>query len=243
MPGRAPIRAVLFDKDGTLFDFAATWRRAAHALIERLAPDDPARRRALGAACGFDPESGVFSAGSVIVAGSADALAKVWAPMIGDLDAKRLEAVALEASSTVGGVTLTPAAPDLPALLDGLIARGLSLGVATHDGEAAARAHLAAAGALDRFAFIAGYDSGHAPKPAPDMVLAFAAAAGVAPGAIAMVGDSVHDLGAARAAGALAIGVLTGPARHDDLAPLADAVLPSIAALPDWLDARARAAG
>ncbi|SDZ95697.1 HAD family hydrolase [Rubrimonas cliftonensis] len=243
MPGRAQIRAVLFDKDGTLFDFAATWRRAAHALIERLAPDDPDRRRALGAACGFDIESGAFAAGSVIVAGSADALAHVWAPMTEGLDAKRLEALALDASAAAGGLTLTPAAPDLPGLLDGLLARGLALGVATHDGEAAARDHLAAVGALDRFSFIAGYDSGHAPKPAPDMVLAFAAAAGVAPRAVAMIGDSVHDLGAARAAGALAIGVLTGPARHDDLAPLADAILPSIAALPDWLDARDRVAG
>jgi phosphoglycolate phosphatase len=32
------------------------------------------------------------------------------------------------------------------------------------------------------------------------------------------------------------IGVLSGPARHDDLAPEADAVLPDIGAIPDWLD-------
>ncbi|HKK37230.1 MAG TPA: HAD hydrolase-like protein, partial [Paracoccaceae bacterium] len=63
------------------------------------------------------------------------------------------------------------------------------------------------------------------------------AAAGCDPAETVMVGDSVHDLGAGRAAGVgLVVGVLTGPAREADLAPLADVVAPSIAALPDLLD-------
>ena len=71
------------------------------------------------------------------------------------------------------------------------------------------------------------------------MLLAYAAAAGLAPGRIAMVGDSTHDLAAARAAGMAAVGVLTGPAGRDDLAPHADAVLRSVAELPNWLDSLA----
>jgi phosphoglycolate phosphatase len=75
------------------------------------------------------------------------------------------------------------------------------------------------------------------PKPAPDIVHAFAAAAGLRPRDIAVVGDNRHDLEMARAAGAgAAIGVLTGNSSLDDLSPLADAVLRSIADLPDWLD-------
>ena len=49
-----------------------------------------------------------------------------------------------------------------------------------------------------------------------------------------MVGDSTHDLIAGRAAGMQTVGVLTGMAEAE-LAPLADAVLPDIGHLPDWL--------
>jgi phosphoglycolate phosphatase len=75
------------------------------------------------------------------------------------------------------------------------------------------------------------------------MVLAFCAATGLDPSEVAMIGDSVHDLGAGRAAGAgLVVGVLTGPAAVPELTPLADVVAPSIGALPALLRLRAEAA-
>jgi len=40
---------------------------------------------------------------------------------------------------------------------------------------------------------------------------------------------------AAKAAGMLGVGVLTGMATADDLAPFADVVLPDISHLPDWI--------
>ena len=58
----------------------------------------------------------------------------------------------------------------------------------------------------------------------------------VAPAEIAVVGDTVHDLAAARAAGALAIGVLSGPTDGALLEPLADVILPSVAELGAWID-------
>jgi phosphoglycolate phosphatase len=52
-----------------------------------------------------------------------------------------------------------------------------------------------------------------------------------------MVGDSVHDLGAGRSAGAgLTVGVLTGPAMAEMLEDLADHIVPSIDYLPDLLE-------
>ena len=90
----------------------------------------------------------------------------------------------------------------------------------------------------DRFEFIAGYDSGHGSKPAPGQLLAFADAIGVAPERIAMVGDATHDLEAARSAGMVAVGVLTGTAPMDVLSPLADVVLDDITQLAGWLTTR-----
>ena len=66
-------------------------------------------------------------------------------------------------------------------------------------------------------------------------MLAFASALGIAARDIAVVGDSPHDLIAARAAGATAVGVLSGPNGAEVLAPHADVLLPSIVKLPGWL--------
>ena len=68
------------------------------------------------------------------------------------------------------------------------------------------------------------------------MLQAFCNATGHAPGAVVMVGDTPHDLEMGRRAGAgLLVGVLTGTGERTDLLPLADVVLPSLAALPAHL--------
>jgi phosphoglycolate phosphatase len=70
------------------------------------------------------------------------------------------------------------------------------------------------------------------------MVLAFAEDAGLDPAEVVVIGDNPHVLSMAREAGAgAAIGVTSGNSRADDLAPLADAVLPSVRELPAWLAA------
>ena len=129
-----------------------------------------------------------------------------------------------------------PLRPLLSALRD----RGLRLGVATNDTEAPARQHLESHGITDCFDFIAGYDSGYGAKPGPGMCLAFAQTLGLEPGRVAMVGDSLHDLEAGRAAGMRTVAVLTGIAKREALAPHADVVLEDIGALPDWLSGLSR---
>ena len=61
---------------------------------------------------------------------------------------------------------------------------------------------------------------------------------GLPPASIAMIGDSRHDLLAGRAAGMPTVAVLTGVAEAAELASVADAVLPDIGHLPDWIAAR-----
>jgi len=67
------------------------------------------------------------------------------------------------------------------------------------------------------------------------MVLAFADFLGAPPSRIVMVGDSVHDLTAARTAGAVAVAVLSGPAERSALERHADYVIDHIGALPGLL--------
>lgn len=230
------IRGLLFDKDGTLFDFEASWSGVLDDTLAALTPDR-ALQIDMAVATGYHPVEGKFMAGSLAVAGALDEVAAVWASYLpGRTSAEVVTIANLVAEAAVGGGALVPAVPDLAGFLDGLRREGYVLGIATHDSEAAARAHVGDAGALDHFAFIAGYDSGHGLKPGPGMLLAFASATGLSPSEIAMVGDSVHDLGVAPAArAAMAIGVLTGPATEADLAPFADHILPSIGDLPALL--------
>ncbi|MDF0602741.1 HAD family hydrolase [Psychromarinibacter sp. C21-152] len=225
------IRGVLFDKDGTLFDFEETWRGWAASMLTDLAAGDAARAAALGARIGFDMERRNFDPASTVIAGTPDEIVQLLAPGVPELTEAELIERLNDAAALAPQVEAAPLGP----LLSRLRAAGLKLGVATNDAEAPARAHLAAAGQEDAFDFIAGYDSGHGGKPAPGMCLAFAAAVDLPPNAVVMVGDSTHDLLAGRAAGMRCVAVLTGMAPATELAPLADAVLPDIGHLPDWL--------
>ncbi len=234
---RTQITGILFDKDGTLFDFQATWKRVIEAVLDTLAPDRETWSR-MARAGGYDPARGRFLAGSPVVAGSTGEIAVLWATFRPDLGATKIERIlddtGLEALADPAA--LFPTAADLPGLLANLRADGYALGVATHDSEQCARLQLAAAGAVDAFDFIAGYDSGHGLKPGPGMLLAFAEAMDIPPASVVMVGDSRHDLEVAHSAGAaMAVGVLTGPATREDLAPYADHILPSIEDLPALL--------
>ncbi len=225
------ITGILFDKDGTLFDFAASWTGWAHGVITALADDDATLEAAIAECAGFDLARGGFRADSIAIAGTERQLAEALGPILPHLStseiARRLKAGAHSAQ-------MVPVASLLP-LMDHFIASDLTLGVATNGSEGEARSHLQAAGILDRFAYVAGYDSGFGAKPEPGMCRAFAETQGLDPATVLMVGDSLHDLHAGRAAGMRTVAVLTGMAGHQDLAPHAEIVLPDISHIPGWL--------
>ncbi len=84
------------------------------------------------------------------------------------------------------------------------------------------------------FGSVIGVDEVRECKPAAEPVLRALAELGVEPHRAAMVGDTVHDIRAARAAGVLAIGVATGShSRSALLEAGADRVLGSVAELSD----------
>lgn len=227
------IAGVLFDKDGTLFDFEATWGAWARGMVTELAGGDAAQAGRLAVAIGYDMAAGRFTPDSAVIAGTVAEVAELIVPQLPGLDRDglivRLDAAAQRAPQVP--------AVDLPRCLGGLRGAGLRLGVATNDAEASARVHLRRAGVEGLFDFVAGYDSGHGAKPGPGQLLAFAEAMELAPGQVAMVGDSLHDMAAARAAGMRAVAVLTGPAGRAQLQDAADVVLETIDGLAGWLAA------
>lgn len=232
VPEMTGIRGVLFDRDGTLIDFHSAWSPAFLEAADSVAGGDPELARHLLDAAGFDMAAGRSLPGSLLAAASDAELAEFWAGKLAGRSAGQV----LETIEVIFARNIEEKSEplcDLGALCDAMDRLGIVLGIATNGSSPSSEKIMRRFGIHARFAYYAGFDSGHEPKPHPSMVLGFCAATGLPPSQIAMVGDSRHDLETAHNAGAgLAIGVLTGTSGRADLAPHADILLDDISGLP-----------
>jgi phosphoglycolate phosphatase len=231
-------KAVLFDKDGTLVDFNGTW----HSLYEKLALEvtggDEAEAQRLLVEGGFDPVKGSFIAGSELAAGTTPGIVRLWLPKAGEAEFAKWCA-RLDRAFVEEGPVAAVAIAGLEETLKALHAAGIIMAVVTNDLEAAAENTMKRFGLRSYFTAILGYDSVPDPKPASGPVLKFCAMTGLFPHEVLVIGDNSHDIEMARNAGAAhAIGVLSGTGTHEVLSRDADAVLDSIADLPEWLGIR-----
>jgi phosphoglycolate phosphatase len=234
----AAIRGIIFDKDGTLIDFEKTWVPvligSATALAETVGRGEMAG--VMLDAVGRNPLTGRIIGGTQLASGTTDVVAGRWCEILPELPPVGEVTEWLDDHWTRAGLAnLHPVTPLRP-LLTGLRENGHLIGLATNDAERAARLTLDKLGVRDLFDLVHGYDSGYGAKPEPGMILEFCRASGLRPSEVVMVGDSAADLDAGRAAGCgMVVAVLTGASEEAVLAPLADQVIPSIAALPGLL--------
>lgn len=225
------VRGVLFDKDGTLIDFFATWAPAYEKAAHDLAQGDAALAERLMTLGGWDRTTKRFGPNSPLAAGTNAEIGRLWGEAVNHADPVKLTEE-LDLFFREHAVANARPVTDLVNLFGRLRSHGMKLGLATMDSSAAAEAQLAAFGVRRLMDFVCGYDSGFGHKPGPGMVQAFCRATGLPVKSVAVVGDSPHDLDMARAAGAgLAIGVCTGVSPRELLQQHADLVLGSIAEL------------
>jgi phosphoglycolate phosphatase len=129
--------------------------------------------------------------------------------------------------------------PGVPELLAGLAAEGYLLAVATGKSRRGLDDALRQNGIEGLFHATRTADEAPS-KPHPQMVYDILDELGVPPGAALMVGDSIHDLEMARAAGVPSLGVCSGSHPRPELlrrSPLG--CLAGVHELPGWLAARA----
>lgn len=190
---RDAFAGVVFDKDGTLLDFAATWNPAIGLAIETLADGDPAAALHIAEGLGYDLDArATLPDAPLMAASNAEVVALVPPGMGGE----RLPD--LLATNVLDSIT---AAAHAEAVLVALGGGGVPAAVATNDDEASTVAQIDRLAWTERFVTVLGYDSGHGAKPEPGMVVEACRRMEVAPGDALMVGDSMADILAGRAAG------------------------------------------
>jgi phosphoglycolate phosphatase len=231
----ADIRGILFDKDGTLVDFQATWFAIGDRMALKAAGGDRQRANALMEVAGYDFAVHAFRADSVFAAGTNADIVALWYPEAGVAERRAIVA-GFDSMTAIEGAAQSVPLPGCRETLAVLHGAGLRLGIATNDSTGGAEKTLAALGIAQLFDAAYGYDAVANPKPAPDTIRAFCELTGLRPSQLAMVGDNRHDLEMARAGGCgLAVGVLSGTGTRASLAPLADVVLDSVIELPALL--------
>ena len=192
--------AFLFDLDGTLIDSVYQHVIAWRAALSRLDIDLSVWRihRRIGMS------GGLF----------VSALLRETGRTLSEADIAMLqEAHQQEYLAQADSVRPLPGAADL---LAALTDRKVAWAIATSGYRATAHHALAMLGLADDAPMVTWDMVAHA-KPDPDLFLAAAALLGVEPGHAFVVGDSVLDLLAARRAGALGIGVLSGGYGREEL--------------------------
>jgi phosphoglycolate phosphatase len=221
------IKAILFDKDGTLLDYHLSWGPLNQQVALYAARGDGALADRILAATGYDFQTGKVISGTLLAAGTTHEIASGFIAAGSTYGIDELT-IAVDGIFRSGVASVVPVT-DLAPFFMRLKRRGLVLGIASSD--SAAAIHMTA----ERFHFvqdvdfIAGWDSGHGAKPSSGMLDAFVAHSRLAPREIAVVGDNLHDMEMATAGGAgLRVGVLTGTSSRAELAPACDLCLDSI---------------
>lgn len=223
------IRGLLFDKDGTLLDFHASWMPLNWAVATHAAGGDGALAERLMAAGGYDAQTQRIRANTPLAVGTPQEIAESFARIIGPSTVESIRAEVDRVFQT-GGMTASTLVPRAKEAIALLRQRTHRLGIATSDSLKGLETSMAPHDLMHQFDFSCAYDSGHGVKPDPGMPLAFCRACGLDPAEIAVIGDNLHDIEMGRAAGAaLVIGVLTGTSTAEDLAGHADRIYPGIA--------------
>jgi phosphoglycolate phosphatase len=218
------VSAVAFDLDGTILDTIHDLAAAVNALMEELgyAPLPKAEirdfvgkgmpnlvRRALARVNGTTPAA------------------------IDDEEVKdALARYQLHYASLLGRETLP-----YPGAIEGLerlAAMGLPLAIVTNKAARFIAPHLEHAGIAHLFSVVIGGDSLPVRKPDPGPLLHVAAAFGIPPERLLMVGDSINDAESARAAGCPVLILPYGYNEGGSVQALdADGIVPSLAAVAD----------
>lgn len=236
------IQAILFDKDGTLMKFDRYWvevsRHAVNDILQQLGLEDVPTEcllAALGVKDGISDTDGLLCKGTYEQIGLAlNEVLREHGADVSEADSIKMTLAAYDKNADTGKVE--PVCENLREVLLNLKRRGRRLAVVTTDNASITAKCLEKLGIADVFDKVY-TDNGQTPvKPDPWCAKDFLNRCGIAPQNALMVGDTMTDVRFARNAGIAAIGVGEKPDGRKRLVPYADAVLPDISHLADFIE-------
>ena len=232
------IKAILFDKDGTLMDHDSFWIdvsvHAAKGLLSDLGREDiPVSEilEIIGVYGDVADKDGLLCKGTYGQIGAAvRSVLCAHGVRISVEEAVRLTVEAYENSAGKGEVI--PICENLREVLENLKNRGIKLAVVTVDTPAITHACLEKLGIEDLFVKIYADDGKMTPKPDPACALDFSSQFGIPPENMLMVGDTMTDINFAKNSGIFSVGV----GGNDEVSRAASAAISDISQIHELIE-------
>lgn len=244
VPVDAPIRAVAIDLDGTLLDTVGEIAAAANAMLERLGPaaiSDSGGPRAPALRFHALPDAAIRD---MIGKGITNLINRALTATTGHPPSPELADHALVIFQERYLALLGTSSAPYPGVIEGLDRMrdmGLPLACITNKAARFTVPLLERTGMLERFSHVVSGDTYEQRKPHPLPLLKTAERFGCAPRELLMIGDSVNDVGAARAAGCP---VLCVPYGYNEGEPVDnldfDGMIKDFSEACDWIDQRSQ---
>jgi pyrophosphatase PpaX len=198
------VDAVLFDLDGTLVDtIPLIFACYQHTLATHLPGYDPGRKVIIGN-LGRSLDDILFDYAAAAGVNDSSAMSRAMLTTYRAFQRENLQRLIRPYEGMRG-------------MLEGLRARGLTLGVVTSKVEWAARECYEHYGLGEFLSIGVFHDDTERHKPDPQPLLHAAAKGGLDVARTIYVGDSIHDMAAGKAAGMRTIAALWGPSEREEL--------------------------
>lgn len=235
------VKAVIFDKDGTLMDFEAFWVTVSRFAIRDILNDVGIKNdceedvlRCLDVEDGIADINGILAQDPFPVMGKAinDCLKKYGCTYT---DEQMTEITVKAYHGNIDKGIVNPACDNIVGVMKRLKEMGLKLAVVTTDDPYDTKKCLCRLGIYDFFDEIYTDDGVLPPKPDPFCLNSFCERYGLLKSEIIMIGDTMNDVRFARNGGITVGGVAKNKNNRDILERNADFVMDNISCVFDYL--------
>lgn len=236
------LKGIIFDKDGTLFDYAQVWEDVLKeginsAFVSMGKAEHQKAKKAMLHLMGIDEHGDCHPKGLVFTHRPVQIFRRFLLYCIryrvNAIKAIRAYHQSVQNSEVLLSEKLGKMDFSLQqTLFSTLKERGYSIGIITNDNASSTSLFLSLMGLSDYIDFVSCRDSNYKKKPHPQAFLEFCRQQDILPGQVAMVGDTITDmLFAKRSEAGYTIALLSGSNDNKSLRPLADVVYPDISAI------------
>ncbi len=236
------LKGIIFDKDGTLFDYAQVWEDVLKeginsAFVSMGKAEHQKAKKAMLHLMGIDEHGDCHPKGLVFTHRPVQIFRRFLLYClryrVNAIKAIRAYHQSVQNSEVLLSRKLKDMDFTLQQTLFGELKRhGYAIGIITNDNASSTSLFLSLMGLSDFVDFVCSRDSNYKRKPNPQAFLEFCRQQDIKPRQVAMVGDTITDmLFAKRSEAGYTIALLSGSNDNKSLRPLSDVMYPDISAL------------